>query len=76
LVSLVTLGDLTFHVQILKASIGHSTGLFTALLAIYFVLGLFITTATRLLERWATRHLRVTPRRGPARRIADPTTAL
>jgi polar amino acid transport system permease protein len=75
LVSLITLGDLTFHVQILKAALGHTTVLFLTLLAIYFVLGLCITTTTRLLERWATRHLRTsTGRRAtlPAAEVRTP----
>jgi polar amino acid transport system permease protein len=58
LVSLVTLADITFKAQSLRAATGHTAELFVMVLIAYFVIALVITGMMRGAERYATRHLR------------------
>ncbi len=53
LVSLITLADLAFQGASLRETTGRTIEIYTLLLAIYFVLSLFITSGMRLLERRA-----------------------
>jgi polar amino acid transport system permease protein len=64
LVSLVTLADITFKAQSLRAATGHTAELFVMVLIAYFIVALAITIVLRGVERYATRHLRAS---GPAR---------
>lgn len=57
LVSLVTLSDLTFKAQTLRAATGHTELLFTTLLVTYFVVATILLTLMRLLERHLARHM-------------------
>jgi polar amino acid transport system permease protein len=51
LVSLITLGDLTFQGQVLRSATLRSGEIFTLVLFLYFVTALVITHGMRLLER-------------------------
>ncbi len=55
LVSLITLSDLTFRGQLLRAETLRTTEVFGLLLAIYFAIALVFTFFVRLLERRLTR---------------------
>lgn len=52
LVSLITLTELTFTAQLLRAETLRSAEAFTLVLVLYFAAALLITGAVRLLERW------------------------
>jgi len=54
LVSMITLSELTFKGQILRASTLKSTEIFTITLLIYFLLSLCISGAVRKLERYVS----------------------
>ena len=51
LVSLVTVGELTYQTQQVWKSEGHTVGIFTALLVMYFVLAMIVAGLMWLLER-------------------------
>jgi polar amino acid transport system permease protein len=51
LVSLITLGDLTFAAQTLRASTLRTTEIFTLVLVIYFLVAAVLTAAMRRIER-------------------------
>jgi polar amino acid transport system permease protein len=53
LVSLITLSDLTFRAQVLRASTGETTLIFTLVLLIYFAMAQLMTIGVRRLERRA-----------------------
>jgi polar amino acid transport system permease protein len=55
LVSLITLSDLTFRGQILRAETLRTTEVFGLLLVIYFAMALVLTFFVRMLERRLTR---------------------
>jgi polar amino acid transport system permease protein len=57
LASMITLSDLTFEAQSLRAATLNSTQIFAALLAIYFVLSMVCTGCFRWLERRAHERL-------------------
>lgn len=63
LVSLITITELTFTAQLLRAERLHSAEIFTMVLALYFAVALCITAGMRALERRASRGLE----RGAAR---------
>lgn len=52
LVSLITIGDLTFRAQLLRADTLLTLEIFTLVLLLYFGTALLITAAVRALERW------------------------
>ncbi len=56
LVSLVTLADLTWQAQLLRAETLRSPAIYAWLLAIYLVLALALTAGARWLERRLARH--------------------
>jgi polar amino acid transport system permease protein len=62
LVSLITITDLTFSAQILRAETFRTTEIFTLVLLMYFGAALMITFAVR----WLERHLARTQGRAPA----------
>jgi polar amino acid transport system permease protein len=53
LVSLITIQDLTFRGQILRASTGETATIFLMVLVLYFVMAYAITLGMRVLERRA-----------------------
>jgi polar amino acid transport system permease protein len=53
LVSLITLSDLTFKAQILRASTGRTATIFLLVLVMYFVMAYAITLGMKVLERRA-----------------------
>jgi len=53
LVSLITIGDLTFRAQILRASTGETATIFLLVLGLYFVMAYASTLGMRALERRA-----------------------
>ena len=55
LVSLITITDLTFSAQILRAETLRTTEIFTLVLLMYFAAALLITFAVRWLERYLAR---------------------
>jgi polar amino acid transport system permease protein len=55
LVSLVTVGELTFAAQSLRADTLRTTEIFLLVLAFYFILSLIIMGCTRGIERWLGR---------------------
>ena len=57
LVSLITITDLTFSAQLLRAETLRSAEIFGVVLVFYFAVALFITAGVRLLERRASRGL-------------------
>jgi len=61
LVSLITITELTFSAQLLRAETLRSAEIFGIVLALYFAVALLITAGIRLLERRASRGLE----RGP-----------
>lgn len=56
-VSLISLTDLTFNAQVVRAQTGNTLVPFTAILVIYFVFALAISQGVRLLERRLARGL-------------------
>jgi polar amino acid transport system permease protein len=57
LVSLITITELTFTAQLLRAESLRSAEIFSLVLALYFAAALCITAGMRLLERWSARRL-------------------
>lgn len=57
LVSLITITELTFSAQLLRAETLRSAEIFGIVLALYFAVALLITAGVRLLERRASRGL-------------------
>lgn len=57
LVSLITITELTFTAQLLRAETLHSAGIFSLVMALYFAVALCITAGMRLVERRAARGL-------------------
>jgi polar amino acid transport system permease protein len=57
IVSLISLSDLTFQVQVVRAQTGSTLVPFTASLLIYFALALLISWGMRTLERRLARGL-------------------
>ncbi|HEX5477161.1 MAG TPA: ABC transporter permease subunit, partial [Burkholderiales bacterium] len=57
LVSLITITELTFTAQLLRAETLRSAEIFSVVLALYFAAALAITSGVRLLERRAARGL-------------------
>jgi polar amino acid transport system permease protein len=57
LVSLITITELTFTAQLLRAETLRSAGIFSLVLALYFAVALCITAGMRLVERRAARGL-------------------
>lgn len=57
LVSLITITDLTFAAQLLRAETLRSAEIFGLVLVLYFAVALLITAGVRLLERRASRGL-------------------
>jgi polar amino acid transport system permease protein len=55
LVSLITITDLTFSAQILRAETLKTTEIFSLVLLIYFAAAMVIALLMRLLERWLAR---------------------
>jgi len=55
LVSLISLGDLTFRAEQIRNFTQDSTTIYTMLLLTYFGMALVVTAAMRLLERYVTR---------------------
>ena len=55
LVSLITITDLTFSAQILRAETLKTTEIFSLVLLMYFAAAMVIAAAMRLLERWLAR---------------------
>lgn len=53
LVSLITLSDLTFRAQVLRASTGETALIFTLVLVLYFAMAYALTLGVRFLERRA-----------------------
>ncbi len=51
LVSLITLSDLTFQGQLLRAATGQTAAIFSLILVIYFVMAYAITLIVRAIER-------------------------
>lgn len=64
LASMITLSDLTFEAQALRAATLRTTEIFLLLLALYFAMSLLITATFRWLERAALNRLGV---EGPSR---------
>ncbi len=56
-VSLISLADLTFQAQVVRAQTGNTLVPFASILVIYFVLALLISWGTRSLERRLSRGL-------------------
>ncbi|MCG7505902.1 ectoine/hydroxyectoine ABC transporter permease subunit EhuC [Mesorhizobium retamae] len=56
-VSLISLADLTFQAQVVRAQTGNTLVPFAAILIIYFVLAMLISWGTRSLERRLSRGL-------------------
>jgi polar amino acid transport system permease protein len=56
-VSLISLSDLTFQAQVVRAQTGSTAFPFLTILAIYFLLAMVISTAVKLIERRLTRGL-------------------
>jgi polar amino acid transport system permease protein len=59
-VSLISLSDLTFQAQVMRAQTGSTAVPFLTILAIYFLFSTVISTAIRGLERRLSRGLDVT----------------
>jgi polar amino acid transport system permease protein len=57
LVSLITITELTFAAQLLRAETLRSAEIFGLVLVLYFAVALLITAGVRLLERRASRGL-------------------
>jgi polar amino acid transport system permease protein len=57
IVSLISLADLTFQAQVVRAQTGNTAIPFITILVIYFLLAMAITTGIRTLERRMTRGL-------------------
>ena len=55
LVSLISLGDLTFRAEQIRNFTQDSTTIYTMLLLAYFAMALVVTAIMRLLERYLTR---------------------
>ena len=55
LVSLITITDLTFSAQILRAETLRTTEIFSLVLIMYFAAAMVIALLVRLLERWLAR---------------------
>lgn len=55
LVSLITITDLTFSAQILRAETLKTTEIFSLVLLMYFAAAMVIAAMMRLLERWLSR---------------------
>jgi polar amino acid transport system permease protein len=55
LVSLITITDLTFSAQILRAETLQTTEIFSLVLLMYFAAAMVIALLMRLLERWLSR---------------------
>lgn len=74
LVSLISIADLTFRAQQLRAATGHSAAAFVVVLVMYFVMAQILQVLVRHLERRSDRMLGRRPgrRRG---RTADPVPA-
>ncbi|GAA4083894.1 MULTISPECIES: ectoine/hydroxyectoine ABC transporter permease subunit EhuC [Actinomadura] len=68
LVSLITIGDLTFRAQQVRSSTGETTATFLVILVVYFVIAQVLQLAVRYAERRVDRMLG----RRPARREAAP----
>lgn len=71
LVSLITIGDLTFRAQQIRASTGETTATFLVILVMYFVIAQLLQLAVRYAERRVDRMLG----RRPVRRDASPQMA-
>lgn len=56
-VSLISLADLTFQAQVVRAQTGNTLVPFATILVIYFVLAMLISSGTRSLERRLSRGL-------------------
>jgi len=56
-VSLISLTDMTFQAQIVRAQTGSTLIPFATILVLYFAMALLISTAVRKLERRMTRGL-------------------
>ncbi|TIW89402.1 MAG: ABC transporter permease subunit, partial [Mesorhizobium sp.] len=56
-VSLISLADLTFQAQVVRAQTGNTMVPFTTILVIYFILALLISWGVRSLERRMARGL-------------------
>jgi polar amino acid transport system permease protein len=72
IVSLITIGDLTFQAKQIQASSGQTAASFLVILVIYFVLAQILQVFVRYLERRADRMLG----RRPSRRPATPHTPI
>ncbi len=59
-VSLISLADMTFQAQVVRAQTGNTVIPFATILVLYFILATIITIATRGLERRLSRGLDVT----------------
>ena len=57
IVSLISLTDMTFQAQVVRAQTGSTLIPFTAILILYFAMSLLISAGVRLLERRMTRGL-------------------
>lgn len=66
LASLVTVSDLTFRAQSIRANIGQTPLVFGIILVLYFVVSMVISLLTVIAERLAHRRLGGTPRDGSA----------
>jgi polar amino acid transport system permease protein len=69
LVSLITLSDLTFQAQVLRAHTGRTLAVFSLTLLFYFLMSSVITAVVRLLERRVSRGLDIGRQSG---RLAEP----
>jgi len=56
-VSLISLSDLTFQAQVVRAQTGNTLIPFTTILILYFAMAWAISTAMRWLERRVSRNL-------------------
>ena len=57
MVSLISLSDMTFQAQIVRAQTGSTLIPFVTILVIYFAFAMVITTGVKALERRMTRGL-------------------
>ncbi|MDP3960231.1 MAG: ectoine/hydroxyectoine ABC transporter permease subunit EhuC [Pseudorhodobacter sp.] len=57
IVSLISLSDMTFQAQVVRAQTGNTLVPFATILVLYFVLAMLISAAVRALERRLTRGL-------------------
>lgn len=74
-VSLISISDLTFRAQQLRAATGHTAAAFVVVLVMYFAIAQLLQVFVRYLERRTDRMLGRRPRRAKGRAVAGATPA-